>query len=170
MPVPLYPFKKEFRTNVAVLMKSCGFSNCTVSSIMNFISVQITFPVRPRVAVHPGPTAVPRPLHVDDEFSRMGDGAPPGDRKPSIGGFAATDFARLLVDVPPDTHGEDSSASATTSGTTKRRRASRTVVKDEIDDEGPRLRFVTRASSAATLRSSSGNLRRSSRKRVKTEE
>ncbi|KAJ7790977.1 hypothetical protein B0H14DRAFT_3501084 [Mycena olivaceomarginata] len=60
--------------------------------------------------------------------------------KPSIGGFAATDFARLLVDAPPDTHGEDSSASATTSGTNKRRRASRTVVKDEIDDEGPRLR------------------------------
>ncbi|KAJ7261468.1 hypothetical protein C8J57DRAFT_1719706 [Mycena rebaudengoi] len=170
IPVPLYPFKKEFCTNVASLMNDCGFSNCTVSSIMpTFISVQIAFPFRPQVAAHPGPAAVPRPLPVEDEFSRMGDGAPAGDRKPCVGGFAATDFVHLLVDARADTRGKESSASATTSGTNKRRRASRTV-KDEIDDEEPRLRSVTRASSASTLRSSSGNLRRSSRKRVKTEE
>ncbi|KAJ7269224.1 hypothetical protein C8J57DRAFT_1469017 [Mycena rebaudengoi] len=69
IPVPLYPFKKEFCTNVASSMNDCSFSNCTVSSIMpTFISVQIAFPVRPRVAAHPGPAAMPRPLQVDDEF------------------------------------------------------------------------------------------------------
>ncbi|KAJ7237866.1 hypothetical protein C8J57DRAFT_1374913 [Mycena rebaudengoi] len=61
------------------------------------------------------------------------------------GGFSATAFGRLLTDA----RREDS---------------------EENDNEGPRLRSMTHASSVATLRSSPGNLRRSGRKRVKTEE
>ncbi|KAJ7799154.1 hypothetical protein B0H13DRAFT_2166787 [Mycena leptocephala] len=76
-----------------------------------------------------------------------------GAVKPRLGGFSASNLACLLTDARAAARIPD--------------------CEEESDDEEarPRLRSVTRASSAATLReSSSVNTRRSGRKRVKREE
>ncbi|KAJ7136813.1 hypothetical protein C8R44DRAFT_767927 [Mycena epipterygia] len=167
IPTMLAAYIPAFHKNLATLVNDCGFHNCAVYSGTNTISLTISFPVPQRVE-GPAPPAAPDTLDVEDEFSRMarGEGAAPhGDRKPSVGAFAATDFARLLGDA----RGEGASGSKTKSTAGKKRPASR-AAKVESDDEGPRLRSVTRASSTVTLRSSSGNVRRSGRKRAKREE
>jgi hypothetical protein len=117
---------------------------------------------------------------VKDEFSRLAKGGAVKSR-PGVGGFSGSNFARLLTDArgengngasdSPDDDDEDDTAVGP-SASKKWRRASR-IAKEESDDEEarPRLRSVTRASSAATLReSNSMNTRRSGRKRVKREE
>ncbi|KAJ7681348.1 hypothetical protein B0H17DRAFT_1076455 [Mycena rosella] len=164
IPVVLFPYGEAFRANIATLMADCGFDKCRTSYSGDNVYVNISFPVPPRVAAG-DPPAAPRALQVDDEFSRMAAGAPRGDSKSAVGGFGATNFARLLTAARVE---DPAASSGTKSGTGNKRRASR-VVKDEIEDEGPRLRSMTRASSAATLQSNAGSVRRSSRKRVKSE-
>ncbi|KAJ7143862.1 hypothetical protein C8R44DRAFT_973685 [Mycena epipterygia] len=164
-PIPgvLKSYEPAFVENLATLMKDCGFQNSSTRDSLGLgICVTIYFPAGPRVAA-PNPPAAPQRLLVEDEFSRMAGKNSQGDRKPSVSAFAATDFARLLEGT------REESASNSKATTSKKRRASGPV-KAESDDEGPRLRSVTRASSAATLRSSSGSVRRSGRKRVKKEE
>ncbi|KAJ6601446.1 hypothetical protein DFH09DRAFT_1355596 [Mycena vulgaris] len=163
-PVVLSPYSTAFRNNLAALMVDCGFHNCVVGTGLHYIYIQISFPAVPRVSL--ALDAAPETLHVDDEFSRMVEGAPPDDRKPIIGAFAGTDFARLLG----ATRGEGSKASGSKSGKGKKRVASRAIKDESNDDEGPRLRSMTRASSTATLRSNAGSVRRSGRKRVKNED
>ncbi|KAJ6628491.1 hypothetical protein B0H10DRAFT_1990143 [Mycena sp. CBHHK59/15] len=159
VPVVLRQYQNAFRNNVAALMLECAFENCTTAFTSNTLYVSIVFPAAPRIAA-----AALQTLDVDDEFSRMVEGAK-ADRKPAIGAFAATDFARLLGAA----RGEGSGGSK--SGAAKKRRAP-SEIKDESEDEaeGLRLRSMTRASSTATLRPTVGNVRRSARKRVKGEE
>jgi hypothetical protein len=112
---------------------------------------------------------------VKDEFSRLAKG---GTVKPRLGGFSASNLARLLTDARGENEARDSpdadddEEDNTAAGPSKKRRRVSRIAKEESDDEDrPRLRSVTRASSAATLRESSNvNTRRSGRKRVKREE
>jgi hypothetical protein len=133
---------------------------------------QIRFPAQ--VAAGPLPQQPPRTLYVKDEFARLAK-AKGGDVKPRVGEFSASNFARLLTDArgengngASDSPDDDDDTAVGPSASKKRRRASR-IVKEESDDEArPRLRSMTRASSAATLRdSNSVNTGRSGRKRVK---
>ncbi|KAJ7261519.1 hypothetical protein C8J57DRAFT_1514045 [Mycena rebaudengoi] len=159
---PLRPYVPAFCDNLRELLTACDFSTFSVTFERYFfmIMVSITFPAQQRIAAHAHGAAAAK-LYVDDEFARMAEGTAQQDRKPGAGAFSATNFARLLADetAPPR------NAAA---GSNKRRRSSRTV-KEEGEEEDTRLRSVTRASSAATLRSPSVATRRSGRKKVKTE-
>ncbi|KAJ7205600.1 hypothetical protein C8J57DRAFT_1485004 [Mycena rebaudengoi] len=164
--MPLRPYAPAFCANLSALLSSCDFPSFSAvfCNVFYVITITISFPAQQRLTAHPH-GAPAQTLHVDDEFSGMAGGAPQEDRKPSVGAFSATNFARLLADA----RGEGSASPGNTPGASnKRHRASRTV-KDESDDENPRLRSVTRPSSSATLRSRSSAPRRSSRKKAKTE-
>ncbi|KAJ7277139.1 hypothetical protein C8J57DRAFT_1713625 [Mycena rebaudengoi] len=158
VPTLLYPYGNAFRDNLATLIQDCGFTKSSARNIKSVITVQIYFPARQHVAAEP--PAVTRALHVEDEFSRMGG---EGERTE----FSATAFGRLLTDA----RGDDSTGNDTSSpSVSHKRRRPFHAVKEESESEGTRLRSATRSSSAATLRSSPANVRRSGRKRVKTEE
>ncbi|KAJ7913174.1 hypothetical protein B0H13DRAFT_2005471, partial [Mycena leptocephala] len=154
LPTVLNAYHPAIRENLLTLLKDCGFNHCSSPALdPSWMFFQIHFPAQ--VAAAPPPPQQPPPLCVKDEFSRLAKGGAVKSR-PGVGGFSGSNFARLLTDARER----------------MRRRASR-IVKEESDDEEarPRLRSVTRASSAATLReSSSVNTRRSGRKRVKREE
>ncbi|KAJ7463162.1 hypothetical protein FB451DRAFT_1265788 [Mycena latifolia] len=162
IPTTLRPYNALFTANLLKLLKDCGFQSCSaVLDLLHGVTLMIYFPHPPGQTRNP--LVLPETLDVEDDFARMAQGAGRGDGSPGVGGFAATDFGRLLMGA----RGEVPSGSK--SGAGKKRRASREV-KEEIDTEGPRLRSMTRASSAATLRSGSSSARRSPRKRMKREE
>ncbi|KAJ7872998.1 hypothetical protein B0H13DRAFT_1895160 [Mycena leptocephala] len=119
---------------------------------------------RPGLAAAAVPPHTPRTLYVEDEFSRH---APDGGGRIRIGAgpFAASNFGRLLIDAQGESAG--GSGERDSGRNNKRRRTSRPVkeegsdnpiVKEESNEEehGRRLRSLTRASSAATLRSAAG--------------
>ncbi|KAJ7776001.1 hypothetical protein DFH07DRAFT_798996 [Mycena maculata] len=157
IPDVLEPYKFAFLANLVALVKDCGFNVCN-SDAGPWIGLYIRFPTQ--VGEHPtAPAAVPQSLHVEDEFSWLAQGDGGRDRKPSVGAFTATNFGSLLAGVRGETE-----TTPNTSLAKKRRRASGPV-KEEPEEEGRRLRSMTRASSAETLRSHRGG-----RKRVKREE
>jgi hypothetical protein len=165
LPTVLQAYHPAIRDNILTLLNDCSFTHCSSPALdPGWMFFQIHFPAHPPA------------LYVKDEFSRLAKGGAVKSR-PGVGGFSGSNFARLLTDArgengngagdSPDDDDDDTAAGPSK----KRRRASR-IVKEESDDEArPRLRSVTRASSAATLReSNSVNTRRSGRKRVKREE
>ncbi|KAJ7092947.1 hypothetical protein B0H15DRAFT_947758 [Mycena belliarum] len=163
VPIMLKPYERLLMDNLMGLLRACGFASCQALPGFGLgVNILVQFPAGP---APPGPPpqalVLPASLHVDDEFSRMAAGARVGRDT----GFAAGDFGRLLVGVR---------GGGKTPAAGKKRRASR-AVKDESDDERPRLRSITRASSSATSRtlrsrSSTAIVRTSGRKRVKVEE
>jgi hypothetical protein len=177
LPTVLNAYGPAIRDNLLKLLKDCGFNHCSSPALdSSWMFFQIHFPTQ--VAAAPPPP--PQTLYVKDEFARLAKGGG-GKPRPGVGGFSASNFARLLTDArgenrnrasdSPDDDDDDDTA-AGPSASKKRRRASR-IVKEESDDDDarPRLRSVTRASSAATLHeSNSVNTRRSGRKRVKRKE
>jgi hypothetical protein len=171
LPTVLNAYRSAIRENLLTLLKDCGFNHCSSPALdPSWMFFQIHFPAQ--VAAAPPPPRQPPPLYVKDEFSRLAKGGAVKSR-PGVGGFSGSNFARLLTDARGEKGAGDSpDDDDTAAGPSKKRRASR-IAKEESDDEEarPRLRSVTRASSAATLReSSSVNTRRSGRKRVKREE
>ncbi|KAJ7252138.1 hypothetical protein B0H12DRAFT_626350 [Mycena haematopus] len=172
-PTVLEPYRSAMSDNLNSLLKDCGFQSmlspwCTMGSI----ALYINFPAQ--IAAAAAAPQVPRTLHVEDEFSRSRGGR----KRISAGAFGAGNFARLLADARNDGAAASggSSSNSGSSANKKRRRTSRSVKEeDDDDDDGDddnrsRLRSVTRASSAATMRSNPGSVRRSDRKRVKKEE
>jgi hypothetical protein len=180
LPTVLNAYRPAIRENLLTLLKDCGFNHCSSPALdPSWMFFKIHFPAQ--VAAAPPPP--PQTLYVKDEFARLAKG---GDVKPrpGVGGFSGSNFARLLTDArgengngtsdSPDDDDEEDDTAAGPSTSKKRRRASR-IAKEESDDDDthPRLRSVTRASSAATLRESNSvnrDTRRSGRKRVKREE
>ncbi|KAJ7141649.1 hypothetical protein C8R46DRAFT_582153 [Mycena filopes] len=168
LPAVLEPFQQAINNNLLELVKDCGFEHCDLQWAG---IIRIRFPAQVRA-----PPREVRPLVVHDEFSSAQGG------QARIG---ATNFAGLILDargegseapstsrkrrIPKDEGADDAD---TPSVSEKRRsRTNRTAVKkEESEDEGRRLRSVTRASSTVTLRESRGSVRRSSRKSVKAEE
>ncbi|KAJ7602305.1 hypothetical protein DFH06DRAFT_368304 [Mycena polygramma] len=163
VPTMLEAYRPTFKDNLEKLLRSCGFcpGHLLQMGVGSAICITIYFPAQlaapPR---NPGPPAAPSQLDIEDEFSNFAKG----------GQFSASKFGQLLVDA----RGDSVDGGGSTSGASKKRRRSSRTVKDESDadddTEGRRLRSVTRATSAATLRSSSEAPRRSSRKRLKQEE
>ncbi|KAJ7772213.1 hypothetical protein B0H16DRAFT_1880928 [Mycena metata] len=175
VPAALAPYTQAFFSNLLALLKACGFEHCSSLGECLGLHLNVYFPAQV-AAPPPPPRTQPLTLEVEDEFSRAAAGrARPG------GAFGGTNFARLLAQArgdsdaaakgskkrrAPKKEGDDGSASKTAAPAKRRRTIG--VKKEESDDEQPRLRSVTRASSAATLRESP-KTRRSSRKAVKKE-
>ncbi|KAJ7218859.1 hypothetical protein C8J57DRAFT_1250477 [Mycena rebaudengoi] len=161
IPTLLYPYGNAFRDNLATLMHDCGFAKVLAANNTTFISVQISRSTSPSSSAW-------RPSHpLRPEFCLWRTNFRVWEEKESGENFSATAFGRILTHARrDDPTGNDTS---TPSASNKRRRPSH-AVKEENENKGPRLRSVTRASPAATLRSTPGNVRRSGRKRVKTEE
>ncbi|KAJ7929714.1 hypothetical protein B0H13DRAFT_1963705 [Mycena leptocephala] len=173
LPTVLNAYRPAIRENLLTLLKDCGFNHCSSPALdPSWMFFQIHFPAQ--VAAAPPPPQQPPPLYVKDEFSRLAKGGAVKSR-PGVGGFSGSNFARLLTDARGENGngaGDSPDDDDTAAGPSKKRRRASRIVKEESDDEArPRLRSVTRASSAATLReSNSVNTRRSGRKRVKREE
>ncbi|KAJ6474504.1 hypothetical protein C8R47DRAFT_1294206 [Mycena vitilis] len=162
VPTMLEAYRPTFKDNLEKLLRSCGFCPAMGNDgVGSSIYINISFPAQLAVPPrNPGQPTAPPQLDIEDEFSNFAKG----------GQFSASKFGQLLVDA----RGDGADGGGSTSGATKKRRRSSRTMKDESDadddTEGRILRSVTRATSAATLRSSSDAPRRSGRKRVKQEE
>ncbi|KAJ7354520.1 hypothetical protein DFH08DRAFT_985138 [Mycena albidolilacea] len=100
-PPVLEPFCAAIAKNLETLLKDCGFKVVPYTVPPCLISFNIYFP-----AQLAAPPRAPRTLRVEDEFSRSaggGDGG--GSTGAGAGSFAASSFARLLIEARSESAG-----------------------------------------------------------------
>ncbi|KAJ7913164.1 hypothetical protein B0H13DRAFT_2470955 [Mycena leptocephala] len=95
LPTVLNAYGPVIRDNLLKLLKDRGFNHCSSPALdSSWMFFQIHFPAQ--VAAAPPPP--PQTLYVKDEFTRLakGGGSKP---RPGVGGFSASNLARLLTDA-----------------------------------------------------------------------
>ncbi|KAJ7510677.1 hypothetical protein B0H11DRAFT_1031315 [Mycena galericulata] len=126
VPAMLSAYQHAFVHNIRTLMKDCGFQSCRVSSSLS-IDVVIQFPRWQNVASN----TIPASLYVDDQFSRMAEGATRGDQQP--GGFSVVNFARLVEDTRLDANEGPDTAEPNEAGLADAGKSAETKEKIVVD-------------------------------------